>query len=113
MIDSTRFGSITINGREYESDVIVTWEGKVKEAETETRHMISESELLKLLFERPDVIVIGTGQNGEMEIGKDARKFVKKKRITLVARPTPRAVEKFNQLQKSGKKVVAYMHVTC
>jgi len=112
-IDSTSFGSIKIDGKTYESDVMVTWMGKVKEAQTEVRHFIGEADFLKLLFERPDVVVVGTGQQGCMEVGEGVRRFAKDKKIRLVAKPTPEAARKFNQLAASGKHVVAYMHVTC
>ena len=113
MIDSTRFGSITVNGKKYESDVIVTWEGRVKEARTEVRHLIGEADFLKLLFERPDIIIIGTGQYGAMEIGESVIKFAKEKKVRLIAKPTPEAIVRFNHLVAVGKKVVGYMHVTC
>ena len=112
-IDSTKFGSITIDGIEYAGDVIVTWEGKVKEAETQTRHVIAKKEFFDLLFERPDTIVIGTGQYGVMEVSDDVEKFAKGKKIRVVAEPTPQAIERFNHFAASGKHVVAYMHVTC
>lgn len=113
MIDSTRFGSITINGRAYESDVIITSEGKVKEAELERSHLVSERDFLSLVFERVDIVVIGTGQSGCVEIPEKVRKFAKDKKIRLIAKPTPEAVERFNELVEAGKRVVAYMHVTC
>lgn len=113
MIDAARFGSITIDGKTYESDVVVTWGGKVKEARTEVRHLIGEPDFLKLLFERPDVVVIGTGQYGDTKVSENVKKFAEDKKIRLIAKPTPEAVEKFNQLAAAGKHVVAYMHVTC
>jgi len=113
MIDSTKFGSITIGGKTYESDVIVTWEWKVKEAKTETRHAIAEQDFCNLLFERPDVVVIGTGQSGEMKVSKGVEKFARKKKIMMIAAETPEAIERFNQLAEAGKHAVAYMHVTC
>lgn len=113
MIDSTRFGSITIEGKTYESDVIVTSDGKVKEAELDTRHLVGERDFLMLLFERVDIVVIGTGQTGCVEISEKVKKFAKDKKIRLVVKPTPEAIETFNEFVRSGKKVVAYMHVTC
>ncbi len=113
MIDSTRFGSITIDGKTYDSDVVVTWEGRVKEARTEVRHEIGESDFLKLLFERSDIVVIGTGQYGDMKVSEDVRKFAKDKKVRLVVKPTPEAINRFNIFVGNGKRVVAYMHVTC
>ena len=113
MIDSTAFGSITIDGKTYESDVAVTWEWKVKEARTEARHLVGKVDFLKLLFERPDMVVIGTGQSGEMKVSEEVRKFAKETKMRLLSQPTPEAVKTFNNLAGKGKHVTAYMHVTC
>lgn len=112
-ISSTQFGSITINGRTYEHDVIVTWEGKVKEANVKTRHVFGKVELAQLLLERPEKIVVGTGQNGYMKISPEVSVFAEKKKLKIVEKPTPEAMKKFNEIVHEGKKVVAYMHVTC
>jgi hypothetical protein len=113
LIDSTRFGSITVDGKVYESDVIITWEWKVKEARTDVRHVVGKADLMKLLFERPDMMIIGTGQNGGMKVAEGVRKFVKEKKLKILIVPTPDAVVKFNQLAQEGVRVAAYMHVTC
>jgi len=112
-INSTEFGSITIDGKKYRSDVTVNWEGKVKEVESESRHLISEKEFFDLVFERPEIIVIGTGASGLMEISPEVLNFAKKKKIEIISMLTSQAIKKFNQLVEAGKKVVAYMHVTC
>lgn len=113
VIDSTSFGSITIDEKKYDYDVIVTWQGKIKEGMTETRHLISEQEFLKLIFERPDVIVIGTGHGRCLNVSSKVLRFAKEKRVETVILPTPQAADKFNELCKAGKRVVAYVHVTC
>lgn len=112
-ISSVKFGSITINRKKYEHDVIVTWQGKVKAAETETRHVIGKKELAQLLLERPEVIVIGLGQSALMKISPEVDKFSNEKKLKIIEKPTPQAVKEFNQLVRAGKKVVAYVHVTC
>jgi hypothetical protein len=40
-INSTTFGSIVINGKKYEHDVIIT-RGKIQEARTQVRHLIKK-----------------------------------------------------------------------
>jgi len=72
-IDSTEFGSITIDGKRYEHDIVLTSEGKLREGRTEARHLIGRKEFFDLLFERPGVIIIGTGQGGALEVAKEVR----------------------------------------
>lgn len=112
-ISSVKFGSITISRKKYEHDVIVTWQGKVKPVETETRHVVGKTELAQLLLERPEIIVIGLGQNTLMKLSPEVDAFANEKKLKIIEKPTPQAVKEFNELVRAGKKVVAYMHVTC
>ncbi len=113
LISSFKFGSITISRKKYEHDVIVTWQGKVKAAETEVRHTIGKKELAQLILERSEVIIIGLGQSALMKVSPEVAAFADEKKLKIIEKPTKQAVKEFNQLVKAGKKVVAYMHVTC
>ncbi len=112
-IDSTEFGSIVVNKKMYNSDVILSYKGKVEEASMYERHLISEKEINILLEEHPEIIVIGTGQYGACEISPSAIKAAKEKNVEIICLPTPKAINKFNELIRKNKKVVGYMHVTC
>jgi len=112
-IDSTSFGFITIDKKTYSHDVIVTSEGKVKEGRTEVRHLLGRREFFDLLFERPEVILIGSGQGGALEVSEEISRFAKEKDVELIVLPTPEAVKEFNRLCEEGKRVAAYIHVTC
>ena len=113
MISSTKFGSIMVGNKKYDNDVFVSYKDTVKEGETNSRHLISKKELDLLLVDKPDVIVLGTGQEGCMKISPDSSELAKNRRIEIVESKTPDAIKKFNQLYASGRKVVGYMHVTC
>jgi hypothetical protein len=112
-IDSTSFGSITINGKKFSHDVIVNSKGEVKESSLQTRHLVNEKEFFDFMKEKPEIIVIGNGQYGACEVSEDFIKLAKEKGIELIVENTPHALQKFNELVKKGKKVIAYMHVTC
>jgi len=113
MINSTEFGSITINNKRYDNDVVISYKDIIREGRIQSRHLISKKDLDILLVEKPDVIVIGTGQDGCLQISSDALNFAQNKRIEVIKSTTPEAIKKFNQLYASGRKVVSYMHVTC
>lgn len=112
-INSTEFGSITINNKKYNNDVVVSYKDLVKEGKLQIRHLISKRELVFLLEEEPNVIVIGTGQEGCLQVSSDVFNFSEQKGIEVLSSTTPEAIKKFNQLYASGKRVVGYMHVTC
>jgi hypothetical protein len=112
-IDSTEFGSITVNSKKHNSDVIVSYRGSVQKAETQLKHLISKKELGLMLAEEPEIIVIGTGVEGDMQISSDVRRMAEQKGIQILDFQSPEAIKKFNQLCESGRKVVAFVHITC
>lgn len=113
MIDSTKFGEITIDGKTHYSDVFIYWDGKIEEVRTEVRHKFSRKELNFLLGKNPEVVIVGNGQYGSLEVAEDVEKTAKEKGIEFIILDTPKAIQKFDELVKGGKKVVAYIHVTC
>ncbi|MEM5869615.1 MAG: MTH938/NDUFAF3 family protein [Candidatus Aenigmatarchaeota archaeon] len=112
-IDSTDFGYIIVEGKKYEHDVLVSYRGKVSKVQLQTRHLISKKEFSDFLKEAPEIIVIGNGQYGACEVSEEFLNLAKEKGIEVIIKETPEAISYFNEFLKAGKKVVAYMHVTC
>ena len=112
-ISSFKFGNITIDSKSYDHDVIVTWEGKVKPAGFAARHLFGKEEFMELLFERPEVIVVGLGTEPFAKVAPEVLEFAEQKDIRIIDKPTSLAVDEFNELAAEGKHVVAFMHITC
>lgn len=112
-INSTDFGSITVNNRKYDDDVIVSYKGSVQKVKTQLRHLVSKRELNLILAEDPEIIVIGTGTEGDMQISSDVRKWTEQRELQIFDMLSSEAIKKFNQLQENGRKVVAFIHTTC
>ena len=112
-IDEVKFGEIKVDGKTYYSDMIVWWDGKVDFVTK--RHRIGMNELAKLLKGKgkPEVIVIGTGQQGIVGVEPEVGQACSDKKIKLYSDPTPKAVDFFNGLILQGKKVAGYFHITC
>jgi hypothetical protein len=110
-IDGTKFGEITINGRPYDSDVIVYWDGRVSMRGKE--HVIELGEFLRVLRADPSILVVGTGQTGIMKIAPEVAQWAQDRSVQIHADTTPRAVGLFNAFVSDGKKVVGIFHVTC
>jgi hypothetical protein len=110
-IDGTKFGEITINGRPYDSDVTVYWDGRV--ALRAKEHTIELGEFLKILRADPNVLVVGTGQTGIMRIAPEVKQVADDKNVQIHTDVTPRAMDLFNAFVSEGKKVVGIFHVTC
>lgn len=117
-IDSTQFGEVVINGKKYNQVLII--ENSVVERDYEklkklfnTSHKIGDWETKALLEKNPEIIVIGTGQDGKLEVDKDFIDKIKRKGVETIAEITPEAIKTYNEKVKSGKRVNALIHTTC
>ena len=116
-INSTHFGSITIAGEKYEYDVIIRLDSKVKKRKKKlskaiygTSHKISLDEA-KTIFEKgAERLIIGTGQEGLVELSEEAADYFKKKECKVQMSPTPKAIRIWNE---SDGEIIALFHVTC
>jgi len=116
-IEATTFGSITIDGREIENDVILRLDGSVKKRKKKlskrvygTSHTISLDEAKYVYEKGAELLIVGTGQYDLVRLSDEAEKYLKKRdcRVQLVA--TPKAIRAWN---KAEGKVIALFHVTC
>ena len=116
-IDRSEFGSITVDGKAYDHDVMINLSGKVSKRrkklskqEYGTSHVVSKAEA-KAVFEKGcDVIIIGSGQEGNVHLSPEAEDYFAKKRCKVLLQPTQKAIRSFN---RSAKRKIALMHVTC
>lgn len=109
MIESYSFGTIKIDGKVYNNDVIIT--DKVTEWWREGGH---DTKLVDFKsVPDVDVLVIGTGASGLMKVSDEVTDYFEDKNIELIIKPTGEAVKTFNQLKKQNKKVAGAFHLTC
>jgi hypothetical protein len=116
-IDSTQFGSITIDGKTYSHDVIIQLSGKVAKRKKKlskkyygTSHQISEEEA-KFVYEKGcRRLILGTGQYDNVRLSRQAADYFDRKGCKVVAKPTPKALKAYN---KSHAKRIGLFHVTC
>lgn len=78
-----------------------------------TTHRIGPWEVEKLLSNRPEVIVVGNGQSGVLEVMEEVAGKIKTAGVDLRILLTPEAISEFNKLYKEGRKVNALIHTTC
>ncbi|MEI6528218.1 MAG: MTH938/NDUFAF3 family protein [bacterium] len=117
-INSTEFGSITIDDIKYSQVLIVG--DKVMEREYSklkelfgTSHKIGDWEVEELLKESPETIIIGTGQDAMLEVDEGTVKTFKDNDIKLIIEKTPQAIETYNTLKAKGVMVNSLIHTTC
>jgi hypothetical protein len=116
-IDGTAFGRITIGGRVYNHDVVLTPAGKVVERQKElsrrvtgTSHLVSAEEAAYLVELGADRLIMGTGQYGALTLSDEAKAFLDKKGCTVTLAPTPEAIEHYNS---AAQPTTGMFHLTC
>jgi len=116
-IESTEFGQIVIGGKTYRTDVRIGADGKARKRNKKrvkerlgTSHKIDANELDKACQGHPDVLIIGTGQQGAAVLTADGEEYLKARRLGFKTLPTPEAAAAYNRAK--GRRA-AIFHLTC
>ena len=116
-IDGTAFGSISIAGGRIEHDVLIRLDGevlkrrkKLSKAVYGTSHTISQAEAEYIFEKGAKRLIIGSGQNGMVELSDEATDYFAKNDVTVELAPTPEAIRHWN---KAKGQVIGLFHVTC
>ena len=111
-IDSYDFGHIVIDGSPYRQDLLI-WPGNIKsDWWRRESHLLQVDDLAEALVAAPEVLVVGMGNPGRMQVDQTLAAFLKDKGIELVAVPTKEACRLINAL--TGKRrLAAALHLTC
>jgi hypothetical protein len=111
MIEEYEFGKIRVDGKEYTHDVVII-PGKIIDWWRGEGHHARASDF-KDIPDDVDILVIGTGASGVMDVDNDVAEYFRKKNIEIVIKKTADAVKEFNRLIEKNKKAGAALHLTC
>ena len=111
MIEHYSFGSITIDGKNYDHDVIISSSG-VKSWWRATSHNVSINDLDPILEEKPKLVIFGTGASGIMKVPQESLAYLEKQGIKFTIKETSDAVREYN-LRQSEAGIVGAFHLTC
>ncbi len=117
VIQDTSFGSIQVDGEEYDHDIVITLKGRVKKRKKKlskaiygTSHTISLPEIKYVYETDAEGIVIGSGQYGVSELSEEASDFLEGKNCRVVLKRTPEALLEWNSVKG---KWIGLFHITC
>ena len=112
-IDSYSFGVMKIDGTEYRGDLIL-FPDKVKSNWWRKEgHTLNLEDLDDVIAFKPEVLVIGKGASGLMDVPASTVKELQKQAIEVIAENTGKACNIFNEQVEKGKIVVGAFHLTC
>lgn len=114
MIDAVRFGSMTVDGVRYGSDLIILPDGVRDGWRRREGHRLRWEDLRESVeAARPRTVVVGCGLFGRMKIDEEVMRRLKTDGIPCFSDRTGRAVGEFNRLLLSGVRTLGAFHLTC
>ena len=111
-IDGYVFGRIIIDIKTYTTDVIVYPDRVDPSWWRKEGHYLQKEDLPEIVKAKPDILIIGTGNMGVMQVAESTIKYFERQGIEVHVAKTGKAVEMFNDLS-AGNKVIAAFHLTC
>ncbi len=111
-IDSYHFGVIVIDGQTYRKDVIITPDGVIANWWREAGHSLTIQDLDRVLADSPDLLVIGQGAYGRMEVPPETHQALIDAGIRVSHQNTEQACQLYNEL-RANQHVIAALHLTC
>ena len=112
-IDSYSFGVMMVDGAEYTADLIIFPDRIRSNWWRRQGHNLAVEDLDDVLGFKPDVLVIGKGASGLMEIPASTKKVLQEEGIEVIAKNTGQAWGIFNEQIEKGRKAVGAFHLTC
>ena len=113
MIENYSFGQILINGKKYNSDLIIFKDHIYDSWWRKEGHNLCIDDIKEIINKKPDVLIIGTGSFGLMRVPKELIENIKSFGIKqVIVKKTGDACTEYNKLYQK-ENVVAAFHLTC
>ncbi len=112
MIQDCSFGRIRIDGKTYTSDVIIYPDRVDGSWWRKEGHSLCMADLADVVAAKPEVLVVGTGAHGLMQVPDDVRKRLTELGIEVKVAKTDEARNLYNRVA-GQKKAIAALHLTC
>jgi len=113
MIDAYKFGTMTIDGKEYLKDLKIIGGQVISNWRRMESHNVELADVDDILGAKPDILVVGMGNPGRMRVSDSLRAVLADEDIMLIEEPTASALATLNHLHEQGKNVAGAFHLTC
>lgn len=116
-IDEVFFGGIKIGRRTFDRDICILADGRIKKRNKNlakklhgSSHTLGPKELEAICRRGPEVLFIGSGMSGKLELSEEARQFLEQRAIKYEIHPSTEAADHYN---RSNLRKAALIHATC
>jgi hypothetical protein len=112
-IEHYSFGKVLIDGKAYTKDLIIYPKMIEPNWWRQEGHLLHINDLKDVMKDRPEALIIGTGYYGAMTVPTETVDKLRQMGVEVVIQKTQDAVNYFNNIDKTKKKVIAALHLTC
>lgn len=112
-IDAYSYGRIRVCGDDFDEDLIVFPDKIEPYWRRRAAHSLSVTDLETVIDYAPELLIVGTGTVGRLQLDPSAREVLRQKGIDCIDEHTDRAWQIFNQEMERDTKVVGAFHLTC
>jgi len=116
-INGTSFGTIIIDHDIFDYDVVIDLNSdvnkrkkKLSKAVYGTSHMVSDSEISDIYNKDAEMILVGSGQYGRLELSDKAISYLNDHKCAFKVLATPEAIDYWNS---HDGKIIGMFHITC
>ena len=111
-IDCYEFGLIRIDGQIFKNDVLI-WPGQIKsDWWRQEGHLLQLDDVAEALAANPQVLVVGQGEPGKMQVDPSLAAYLKDQGVELLVHPTREACRVITDLS-GARRLAAALHLTC
>lgn len=110
-IENYRFKYIEIDAESYTIDVIIHPDGVIPEWWRKSSHEVLPEDLDQYLDDFPEVLIIGTGKFGRMQVPQETEQWLEEKGTKVIQKKTDNACREYNESDKTVTGVA--LHLTC
>jgi hypothetical protein len=111
-IQTYSFGKLKIDGKVYESDLIISENSIQENWQRKISHVFDAEEVVEILKTKPNRVIIGTGLLGLMKVDVEAKNVMRKHNIKLHVMKTKRAIRTYKSINNKENVILA-VHLTC
>jgi hypothetical protein len=116
-IQNTEFGSITVDSKELDHDIVIRLDGTVEKRKKRLSkelygdsHTVSLAEAEHIFDDGARTLIIGSGQHGRVQLSEEAKTYFAEQDCAVRLCPTPEAIRMWNE---ADDQTIAMFHVTC
>lgn len=111
-IQAYRFGRIVIDDIVYNRDVTIFPDLVRPNWRRRDGHNLAFEDLVEVLASDPEVIILGQGAFGRMNVADDVCELIRERGIDVLFFPTKEACKVYNELRER-QRVIAALHLSC